>query len=260
MSVEIEGRWSHEDYCSALEAELGRFAGAVEGADPAAEVPTCPGWTLTKLLKHVGITQRWAEHLVRHRVRERLPSRDVPVTLPDDDKGYPGWLAAGGATLVATLREAGADAEVWSWGADQHAHFWSRRMLHECTVHRADAEIALGREPRVDARVAADGVDELLDNLTAATWVAGALKELGEGGEVLHFHATDVDEGGEWTVTLGPEGFSWEHGHGKGDVAVRGTASDLLLLVYGRLKPADARFEVFGDRDLLARWQRKTAL
>ncbi|MEV7964447.1 maleylpyruvate isomerase family mycothiol-dependent enzyme [Sphaerisporangium sp. NPDC088356] len=258
--MEIEGRWTHDDYCSALEAELGRFAEIVENADPAAKVPTCPGWTIAKLLKHVGITQRWAEYLVRHRVAERMSSREVPVTLPDDDTGYPAWLAAGGASLVATLREADPGTPMWSWGIDQHASFWSRRMLHEGTVHRTDTEIALGREPRIDSRVATDGVDEFLDNLAVATWVADSLKELPGDGEVLHFHATDVDAGGEWTVTLGPDGFSWRHGHGKGDVAVRGAVSDLLLLLYGRLKPADGRFEVFGDRELLARWLEKTAI
>ncbi|MEU8266782.1 maleylpyruvate isomerase family mycothiol-dependent enzyme [Sphaerisporangium sp. NPDC049002] len=259
MSVEIEGRWSHEDHCSAFEAELGRFAGVVENADPAAKVPTCPGWTIAKLLKHVGITHRWAEHLVRHPVHEPLPTRDVPVTLPDDDTGYPGWLAAGGASLVRTLREADGDTPVWAWGIDQHVRFWSRRMLHEGTVHRADVEIALGREPAIDSRVATDGVDELLGNLSVATWVAASLKELGGDGEVLHFHATDTADG-EWMVTLGPEGFSARHGHGKGDVAVRGTASDLLLLLYGRLAPEGGRFEVFGDRELLGRWLEKTAL
>jgi hypothetical protein len=40
--------------------------------------------------------------------------------------------------------------------------------------------------------------------------------------------------------------------HAKGDVAARGTASDLLLFLWGRV-PADS-LEVFGDADLLARF------
>ncbi|MCW2882556.1 MAG: hypothetical protein JWQ95_6656 [Sphaerisporangium sp.] len=258
MSVDIEDPWSYEDHCSALEAQLGGFVEVVEHADPASAVPTCPGWTVGKLLKHVGLTHRWAEHIVRNRVQERLSSREVPVTLPDDDSGYPGWIAKGGESLVATLRSAGPDAPAWSWGPVQGSGFWARRMLHESVVHRADAEIALGREPRIDAATASDGVDELLTNLGTAAWIAERLAELRGSGETLHFHATDVDAGGEWTVTLEPEGFTWEHGHGKGDVAVRGTASDLLLLLYGRLDP-DGPFEVFGNRDLLTRWKEKTA-
>jgi hypothetical protein len=41
--------------------------------------------------------------------------------------------------------------------------------------------------------------------------------------------------------------------HAKGDVAARGTASSLLLFLYGRV-PADD-LEVFGDAALLARWR-----
>ena len=41
--------------------------------------------------------------------------------------------------------------------------------------------------------------------------------------------------------------------HAKGDVAARGTASDLLLFLWGRV-PADT-LEVFGDADLLARFR-----
>ncbi|MDH2429115.1 maleylpyruvate isomerase family mycothiol-dependent enzyme [Sphaerisporangium sp. TRM90804] len=260
MSPQTHGRWPHEEYCSALEAETARFVEAVRGADLSAGVPTCPGWTLVKLLKHVGITHRWAEHIVRERVTERVSSRDVPVALPDDDRDYPGWLAEGARSLVGTLRAADPGEPVWTWGEERGAHFWTRRMLHEGTVHRADAEIALGREPRVDARVAADGVEEFLGNLTAAWWLVEPLRELGGGGETLHFHATDAAPGaGEWTVTLAPGGLAWERGHGKGDVAARGATGDLLLLLYGRWKPADARLETFGDVSLLARWQEKTA-
>ncbi|MEX2031704.1 MAG: hypothetical protein WEA81_02445, partial [Dehalococcoidia bacterium] len=41
--------------------------------------------------------------------------------------------------------------------------------------------------------------------------------------------------------------------HAKGDVAARGTASDLLAWQLGR-GPLD-RLEVFGDEALLARWR-----
>jgi hypothetical protein len=133
-------------------------------------------------------------------------------------------------------------------------------MLHETTVHRLDAEFALGREPRAGAAVAVDGVDEFLGNLAAAGRFATALGELDDEG-TLHLHATDLpgDGAGEWMVTLTPERFTWAHGHGKGDAAVRGTASDLLLLVYGRVPPVDGRYQVFGDQALLGRWLDKTS-
>ncbi len=52
---------------------------------------------------------------------------------------------------------------------------------------------------------------------------------------------------------LSPDGLVVTREHAKGDVAARGTASDLLLFLYGR---ADAdRLDVFGDAALLARWR-----
>jgi len=83
--------------------------------------------------------------------------------------------------------------------------------------------------------------------------------DLGTGHEskTMHLHATDVAESaageGEWLVTLGPEGLTVDHKHAKGDVAVRGTASDLLLLLWNRVS-AD-RCEVFGDAALLEQWR-----
>jgi hypothetical protein len=59
----------------------------------------------------------------------------------------------------------------------------------------------------------------------------------------VHLHATDVE--GEWLVTLGGSTVAVEHGHAKGDAAVRGTAADLHLWLWGRV-PLD-RLEVFGD-------------
>ncbi|GII28085.1 hypothetical protein Pmi06nite_15270 [Planotetraspora mira] len=270
---------SHEDRCSLLSAEIDRLVDGVRGGDPVAEVSTCPGWTLTRLLKHVGVVHRWVRHLVAERVTEPLWPRDLPVTMPGDPGAYPDWLAEGGADLVAALRAADPGTAVWSWSARPDAGFWTRRMLHETTVHRADAELALGRDPHIEAGTAADGVDEFLANIKMAPWMTEPLRELAGAGETLHIHATDAPgrgadaagagvpgghphdrDSGEWTITLSPGAFTWTRGHGKGDVAVRGPMSDLLLLLYGRREPSDGRFEVFGDRDLLAHWLAKTAL
>ncbi|WP_067132447.1 maleylpyruvate isomerase family mycothiol-dependent enzyme [Microtetraspora malaysiensis] len=258
MTELIYGDRSHEEYCAAIEADAARLVALVAEADPAAPVPACPGWTIAKLAKHVGITQRWAEHLVRTRASGRAMSRDVPMDRLREGDDPAAWLSAGAERLLATLRATPAGTPVWSWAGEQRAAFWSRRMLHELVVHLADAELALGREPEIDAATAIDGVDEFLGILPYAEWIAERLATLRGDGETLHLHATDAD--GEWMITLGPEGFTWARGHGKGTVAVRGTASDLLLLMYGRLRPDGGRFEVFGDETLLARWLENTPI
>jgi hypothetical protein len=71
-------------------------------------------------------------------------------------------------------------------------------------------------------------------------------------GATLHVHATDGEPEGEWLVEAAAEGVTWRHGHAEADLAVRGPASDLLLVMNRRLPPSAV--EVIGDRDLLARW------
>ncbi len=71
----------------------------------------------------------------------------------------------------------------------------------------------------------------------------------------IHLHATDGDGTGEWFIATA-EGLSWSRSHEKADVAVRGTTSDLLLLLWGRVPPD--HLEVLGDASVLDRWHAAT--
>ena len=64
-------------------------------------------------------------------------------------------------------------------------------------------------------------------------------------GATLHIHCTDT--AGEWLLTLTAEGCEVERIHAKGDAALRGAASDLLLAVWHRTPLAD--IDVVGDAD-----------
>ncbi|MGR6916062.1 maleylpyruvate isomerase family mycothiol-dependent enzyme [[Actinomadura] parvosata] len=237
------------DYHSQIETEAARLA-ALAG-DLSVPVPTCPGWTLAELVTHVGQTHRWAAHVLRNRVQERVWSRQVPSGLAEGRSGDADWLLAGAAELLEVLRETDPSMEVWTWGPDKRASWWPRRMLFELVVHRADAELALGADPEIPAGTAIDGVEEFLHNLSSAAWVTKSLATLGAEGATIHLHASDAD--GEWTITQGPAGtISWARGHAKGDAAVRGPVSDLLLLLYGRRSPT--ALTVHGDAALLERW------
>jgi uncharacterized protein (TIGR03083 family) len=248
----------HLEACALLPSVIASSADAIRGADPATPVPTCPGWDLGKLARHVGMTHRWAAELVRTRAIERLDPRTLALELPADPADYADWIDAGGDVLVAALHAADPDDSMWAWGADQHVRFWSRRMLHETVVHTADAMIARGAEPLLEPATAVDAVDELLDNLPSAGYFAPKVAELRGQGESIHLHCTDIE--GEWMVTLTPAGYTWEHAHGKGTVAVRGSAGDLALLLYGRRRADDARLARFGDLGLLDHWLAHSAL
>jgi hypothetical protein len=78
-------------------------------------------------------------------------------------------------------------------------------------------------------------------------------------GETIHLHATDDGiEGGEWLLTLASDGVEVEHGHGKGDAAVRAPASDLVLFVWNRIDLD--QLEVFGDAALLEQWRKSVSI
>lgn len=150
---------------------------------------------------------------------------------------------------------------MWAWGVDQHTRFWARRMLFETLLHRADAELALGLRPAIDRTVAVDGIDEFLVNLPLATFFAPKVANLRGPDRTIGFRATDGDDG--WLVRLRPDGFGLDGTRpatdtvvpaGTADAIVRGTAADLLLLVYGRLPHAAEVFTVEGDEQLLAHW------
>ncbi|MGH3901098.1 MAG: maleylpyruvate isomerase N-terminal domain-containing protein, partial [Pseudonocardiaceae bacterium] len=168
----------------------------------------------------------------------------------------------GAGTLVDAIRTAGPRTAVWTWADDQSVGFWARRMSHETAMHRADAELALGREFALPADIAADGISEWLSALSwpQAVTFRPELAELRGNGEILHLHSTDpgLGEAGEWIVRRMPSGPVWEHGHAKGTVAVRGAVVDLLLVLLRRVPPGQAPIEVLGDATVLAHWLEHT--
>ena len=116
-------------------------------------------------------------------------------------------------------------------------------------MHRWDAEHAVGTASPVDDQLAADGIDEFLTVLAPYRFAPHDGIDIGGS---LHLHCTDVD--GEWTIHTDDGVYRVERGHAKGDVAVRGPASQLLLVVFQRLRPEADGVEVFGAPEILDRW------
>ncbi|MEV5506702.1 maleylpyruvate isomerase family mycothiol-dependent enzyme [Streptomyces orinoci] len=242
------------EHADAIAVETARFVDLVRNADRTTEVPGCPGWTLTDLIRHTGSVQRWFAVLLRGRVQEPPRSREVDLRLPAAEDGYPDWLADSATEAANAFTSTGPDTPMWAWGADQHARFWIRRMLFETLVHRADAELALGLRPVIGRDLATDGVDEFLVNLPYATFFAPKVAKLRGDGETIGFRCTDT--GANWLIRLRPDGFTVERGAAAepADATVEGAAADLLLLLYGRLNREADAFDVRGDRELLELW------
>jgi uncharacterized protein (TIGR03083 family) len=243
----------HGEYLEAIKRESTALADALRAGDVATPVPACPGWTIGRLVKHTGTAQRWADTIVERRSTEPVLAKSIDLELSDDAQSDAGrladWFERGASHLGATLGAVEPSVELWSWSGDHRAGFWSRRMAQETVVHRWDGQAARGAADAIDGALAVDGIEERFDNLPATTARSGVA--MTGQGETVHLHCTDRD--GEWLVRLLADGPQITREHAKGDVAARGSASDLLLLVYGRIPPE--RVEVFGDVDVLRRFQ-----
>ena len=248
------------DHAAALTEQNRLLAELCRAADPETDVPTCPGWTLRKLATHVGRGDRWAATIVRERSASPSTSGPWPTAgRPRDQDGWPTGCARAPTSCWPRWPRSVADAPVWTFIGPRPAPWWVRRRLHEATVHRADAALALGADYELPAELAADGLAEWLD-LVAARPVAGAPAPL-DVGATLHLHATDPDLGpaGEWLVRGGPAGVTWEHGHGKGAGGRAGAGRSTLLLAALRRIPADdGRVEVLGDGAVWRTWLERT--
>lgn len=206
-----------------------------------ATVPSCPEWSVGDLVWHTG-------HVYLHKVavmgaggteKPEVEFKDDP----EDDGKLIGWYENALNELIATLEERDPEDECWTFFGPKRLGFWHRRMAQEAAVHRWDAEVAAGDPQPIDSELATDGIDEMLNVMVPADEIPYE----GPPG-TIHLHRTDGD--GEWLVTLDPGKVpATRSGHEKGDAALRGTASDLLLLVWRRLSPKDV--EVFGDQALI---------
>ncbi|MFC4942453.1 maleylpyruvate isomerase family mycothiol-dependent enzyme [Pseudonocardia sp. GCM10023141] len=245
------------DHAEALIEENRSLAVIIRGADPALRVPTCPEWTLLQLARHVGRGHRWAATMVRERAETPADPRTVPDGRPPEDPdGVTDWLNSSAQAVLDAVAATGGDTPIWTFTGPKPAAWWVRRRLHEATVHRADAAIAAGVPFVIDPALAADGISEWLDLVSARPAQADA-PALADGA-TLHLHATDDGLGaaGEWLIRGSGGAVVWEPGHGKGDAAVRGPAADLLLAVLRRA-PAES-VEVLGDATVWTSWLERT--
>jgi uncharacterized protein (TIGR03083 family) len=228
-------------FLDAIRAESAALASAArKGLD--APVPSCPDWDVRELVLHTARVHRWVTEIVRTRAQER-PER-FPAR-PDGD--IADWFERGADTLIVTLEAVDPDEPLWNWSrGPQAASFWPRRMAQETAMHRWDGESAHGSATPIDSALAVDGINEMFDVFLSS----GRLADDATLSGSLHLHAIDAD--GEWLVRIDGGKLAVTHEHAKGDAAVRGSASDLLLFVWNRV-PASS-LEVFGDDDVVRRW------
>lgn len=226
--------------------------GAVAGADLEALVPTCPGWTVLDLVVHTGIVHRHKTDLVRAGLTQGQPD---PQGGPNGDVVE--WFNAGVDDMLAVFREADLSAPTWTWCPHQHnAEWWVRRMAHETLIHGADAVIAVGGTPDVDQQLAADGIEEILVEMTVG---APHWDDLAEGDRTVVLVTSDRSwalRTATWSGKSPNTGNLYEDEPAiaiidraeNPDATISGTAAELDLWLWGRGELAEDA--TFGDTPL----------
>lgn len=238
---------THEEYIAALRADATAIAAVARTVEMDAPVPSCPEWTVRDLLVHLGGHHRWVRGNLDRTPEDGMQPFGAYEPAPEGGAAA-GWVEEGVAALADRLAEVGPGRRCWTWVPDLDATtgFWARRTANETAVHRWDLQNAAGEPEPFEAGQAVDALDEFLSIME----VVGSDRLRGQG-EIIHLHSTDHD--GEWLVRLAPDVLQVSREHAKGDVAVRGPASDLLLVTTGRAPGSTV--DVLGDPALVERWQ-----
>ncbi|HWC24090.1 MAG TPA: maleylpyruvate isomerase N-terminal domain-containing protein [Flexivirga sp.] len=246
------------DFLTTIRDESARFRAALAEC-PDRPVPTCPDWSTDDLLWHLAEVQWFWGTIVSENVSE-----PDGLQHPQRPEGREATLAAfddASRALQETLRDTPADEERWMWTVDASLHsagYILRRQAHEALIHRVDAELTADIDvSAVDADLAADGIDEVVDVMYGRDHPLVTFAPTQD--RVVELVATDADR--RWVLQLGRETASID-GEEIDDANFRpapnatvtatisGTAADLDLWLWNR--PTHGDLARAGDQATLA--------
>jgi uncharacterized protein (TIGR03083 family) len=246
---------SRDEFLDSLHDDCALFEAAVrEGGDLTQPVDGCPGWDLAALVEHLGTLHRY--------ITAGIEGGGKPAgfpSAPSDRAELADWFAQGAAALEAALRERPDDEPCWTFfpNAPQTVGTWVRRCAQELAVHRYDAEMAAtGTAATLDPAIALDGINEYFDVFVPRVEGRTPIRI---GDVTIHLHSEpDVD--GEWFIRCGDHAPVVTREHAKGDVALQGNCSSLLLTIWGRVDPEEVGITLFGDPAIWSAFQSAAAI
>ena len=254
------------DYARALLEQNELLVETFSGADLSIAVPTCPGWSLLQLMRHVGRGDRWAAQMIRENISELDVRAVVDGRPPDDVELALVWLRSSPAVVVEAVANSGENSLVPTLVGPRPGVWWLRRRLHEATVHRADAAIArtaVGDKVtyQLAPELAADGIDEWIERLEEFQRQATMPASL-QPGQRLAFQTTDPIVGSaRWVVEGTEQGLKRLDDQLDGaDTTMTGTAENLFLAMVRRRNIEQAQVQLDGDPGVWQAWLATTPL
>ena len=202
MTAMPSGRLAQGAYADSVAADAERFAAAVRTGPLDAPVSGCPGWDLRTLTDHMGYIHRWAGHAAAHGERP-ADTADFHAVADTTADQLSAWLLDGATALTTVLRRLDPTTPTWHpFLVERLAGVWPRRQAHETSIHRWDAEHAVGPTAPIDAVLASDGIDEFFEvTHPRALTRERATPPVGS----LHVHYTDT--AGEWIARYDDTGY-----------------------------------------------------
>ena len=226
-----------------VEAAVDAISIAADG-NLTAPVEHCPGFDVGRLLEHTGAFCRIVAGRVAGTDEWKPASGDWQEASTEVGGDPLGWHQTWAAALIAALRAAAPAERVATWAGPRTRSFWHRRAAQELTIHRWDAQHAVGPTTPFEVLVALDGVDEFLGEFGPR-----AAPRFDGDGETFLFVADDV--GPSFAVTLLPDRVEINSRRDP-DVEARASAETVYRFLWGRAEPAD--LDVTGNATLLDRW------
>lgn len=228
-----------DDYLRHLRADVDRFAAALEQGPLDAPVTWCGEWTLADLGEHLGYVHRWATRAVLTGAR----GEPDPDPAPADGAGMADWLRAGAEPLVAALAAVDVDGPTWHpFPVPRVGAVWPRRQAQETSVHRWDAQRAIGLAASIEPALAADGIDEYF-----VLALPRLMRREGVVAPEGSLRVRAVDTGDEWHVASVDGAIVAVGEDVTPSVTVDGTAEHVLLSLWRRPVPDEAVTVVGAD-------------
>ena len=242
MSFMVQTGWTAQRWTAVFIEQAELFRKAVADADPAAEVPTRPGWTVQDLVIHLArFLETSTEYL---RTGSRTAMRPPPPPAGLSPLQYLDLQLTAAAEILTAVP---GNRPVWTFSpaAPDLAWVWHRRIAHETVLRRFDAQTVVRQVVATDADLCADGIDEVLSTIVAAN-LDGDVPSTVTGTALVR--PTDVPE--SWLISLVagevPELRAAAPGE-EGDAQVTGEAEVVYFWLWNRMNFK----EMTGDRRVL---------